>query len=65
MYNPVPAAKALMVQRIHDVDERKLINIFGRDVESQMKSLGEEYLLPEKAVTGIVIPASVSPTKKP
>ena len=65
MYNPLPAAEALMIQRIHKVDERDLINIFGRDVESQMKKLREEYLSPEMAVTGTVIPAFADPSKSP
>ena len=57
MHDPMSAAEALMVQKIDDVDERQLVNLFGRDIRPQLEKLKSEYISEGLSVTGIVIPS--------
>ena len=50
-----------MVQRIDNVDERKLVNLFGRDIRPQLEKLKSDYISDELSVTGIVIPSAPVP----
>ena len=61
MHDPMSAAEALMVQRIDNVDERQLVNLFGRDIRPQLEKLKSEYISDERSVTGIVIPSAPVP----
>ena len=65
MYDPMPAAEALMIQRLQNVDERKLVNQFGRNVAEQLNQLETNYISPKLSVTGIVIPAQSAMKSKP
>ena len=65
MYDPMPAAEALMIQRLQNVDERKLVNQFGRNVAEQLNQLETNYISPKLSVTGIVIPTQPAKNSKP
>ena len=56
MINPQGAAEALMRRKLHDVDEQKQRNKFGRNPASQMSNLQMKYISQSLSVTGIVVP---------
>jgi hypothetical protein len=56
MIDPYPAAQALMLRRVFDMNESQLRNNFGRMAEDQLKKLKKDHIQKAQTVTGILTP---------